>query len=496
MTVYASTIFDGPSTHVGDIDARGINDLDQIVGSYTDKDGRTHGYIFDSNSGTYTTLDDPFGAGGTFASGINERGWVVGSYRDADNLSGHFHGFLYNGRTYTTLDDPLGTGSSYAYGLNGAGLVVGRYVDHTGTHGFLYNPNGGTYTTLDDPLADNDTQAYGINSAGLVVGIYFHDSDTPHGFLYNPNGATYTTLDDPLAANGFDNPFGPSGTLAEGINAAGEIVGYYADSNGDLRGFLYNGGVYTTLDDPGAFDTYALGINKNGHVVGVRLDKFGDRGFLEIPVPNPPPPGGTTADMILRGANGSPSAGQYEIYDIGNNSTLAAYSLAEVGTDWQFAGLGRFFGSDTTDMLLRNGVTGGFEVYDISDNNVTRAAFLGNVGLDWQLGGFGDFNRDDSTDVVLRNSSTGAFQAYDISNNAITSSSSLGAVGLTGRSEASATSTATARATWCCAIPAPGRSWSTTSSTMPLPHRQAWAPSVWIGRSPALAISTATPRPT
>jgi uncharacterized membrane protein len=104
MTVYASTIFDGPSTHVGDIDARGINDLDQIVGSYTDKDGRTHGYIFDSNSGTYTTLDDPFGAGGTFASGINERGWVVGSYRDADNLSGHFHGFLYNGRTYTTLD--------------------------------------------------------------------------------------------------------------------------------------------------------------------------------------------------------------------------------------------------------------------------------------------------------------------------------------------------------------------------------------------------------
>jgi hypothetical protein len=38
MTVYASTIFDGPSTHVGDIDARGINDLDQIVGSYHDKD--------------------------------------------------------------------------------------------------------------------------------------------------------------------------------------------------------------------------------------------------------------------------------------------------------------------------------------------------------------------------------------------------------------------------------------------------------------------------
>src|SRR5438445_424812 len=138
MTVYTSTAFDGPSTHVGDIEARGINDTDQIVGWYRDKDGRDHGYIFDANSGTYTTLDDPL-----------------------------------------------------------------------------------------------------------------------HEYLYNPNGGTYTTLDDPLAANGFDNPFAASGTVAEGINAAGQIVGYYADSNDDYHGFLYNGGIYTTLDDPQAFDTYA-----------------------------------------------------------------------------------------------------------------------------------------------------------------------------------------------------------------------------------------------
>jgi hypothetical protein len=56
---------------------------------------------------------------------------------------------------------------------------------------------------------------------------------------------------------------------------------------------------------------------------------------------------------------------------------------------WQFSGLGRFFGSDTTDMLLRNSSTGGFEVYDIANNNITGAAFLGTVGLNWQLAGFG-----------------------------------------------------------------------------------------------------------
>ena len=353
MPVYHFTTIDDPSASGAQTFASGINDTDQIVGWYFDKDVRSHGYIFDANSDTYTTLDDPFGAGGTFAGGINDRGLVVGSYLDADNFSGHYHGFLYDGRIYTTLDDPFGTFGTYAYGINGAGLVVGRYIDHTGTHGFVYNPNGGIYTTLDDPLADNGTQAYGINSSGLIVGTYLV-SDTPHGFLYNPNGGTYTTLDDPLAANEFDRPFGPTGTVAEGIDGAGPIVGYYADNNGDEHGFLYNGGIYTTLDGPEAFDTTAFGINKNGHVVGGRLDKFGDHGFLEIPGPNPPPPAATTADLTLRGSDSSPSAGQYEIYDISNNAILTSYPLGQVGTNWQFAGLGTFFGSDPGDMLLRN----------------------------------------------------------------------------------------------------------------------------------------------
>src|SRR2546430_10194338 len=87
---------------------------------------------------------------------------------------------------------------------------------------------------------------------------------------------------------------------------------------------------------------------------------------------NPPPPAPTTADMILRhGADG-----QYEIYDIGNNSILAGYLLGQVGTEWRFNGLGGFNGSDTTDMMLRNGNSGAFEVYDISHTNLTNAAAL------------------------------------------------------------------------------------------------------------------------
>ena len=134
--------------------------------------------------------------------------------------------------------------------------------------------------------------------------------------------------------------------------------------------------------------------------------------------------------MILRASNTSPIAGQYEIYDIGNNAILAASVLGQVGTDFQFAGLGSFFGSDTTDMLLRSTSTGVFEVYDISNNNITNAAALGTVGLDFQVSGFGDFNRDGSTDMILRNRNTGQYELYDIVNNQITSASNLGTVGL------------------------------------------------------------------
>jgi hypothetical protein len=146
---------------------------------------------------------------------------------------------------------------------------------------------------------------------------------------------------------------------------------------------------------------------------------------------NPPLAAGTTTDMILRGANTSPTvAGQYEIYDIGNNSILAAYSLGEVGTNWAFVTLGRFSGNDTTDMLLRDTNTGAFEVYDISNNNITSAAALGTVGLNWQVAGFADFNRDGMTDMMLRNSITGTFEIYNISNNMITNAAAGATVGL------------------------------------------------------------------
>src|SRR5262249_61497750 len=103
------------------------------------------------------------------------------------------------------------------------------------------------------------------------------------------------------------------------------------------------------------------------------------------PLPPLPPPGGTTADLILRRGDGT-----YQIYDIGNNAIVASYQLAQVGTDWTFVTLGGFSGGDTSDMLLRNSQTGGFQGYDIG-NDINRGALPGTPRLGWQGPGSGNF---------------------------------------------------------------------------------------------------------
>jgi len=68
----------------------------------------------------------------------------------------------------------------------------------------------------------------------------------------------------------------------------------------------------------------------------------------------------------------------------------------------QVAGLGGFYGTDTSDMMLRDSNNGAFEVYDISNNTTTSAASLGAVGLEWQVSGFGDLSsRAGETDMLM-----------------------------------------------------------------------------------------------
>ena len=163
--------------------------------------------------------------------------------------------------------------------LNNAGQISGTYVDASGiTHGFLYS--GSTYTTIDDPLAGTfGTAVRAINDTGQIVGYYITNGTITdgHSFLYR--GSTYTALDIPGARDG-------SATFAFGLNNAGNVVGYYVNSQQDSYGFLYTGGTYTTLADPSAYaggiSTHAFSINNAGQIVGDYQDLAGP--FPRLPL--------------------------------------------------------------------------------------------------------------------------------------------------------------------------------------------------------------------
>ena len=59
--------------------ALGINNHDEVVGSYTDGKGNTHGFRY--RDGQYTAIDVPGGMN-TVINGVNDDGWVVGFFVD------------------------------------------------------------------------------------------------------------------------------------------------------------------------------------------------------------------------------------------------------------------------------------------------------------------------------------------------------------------------------------------------------------------------------
>ena len=240
---------------------------------------------------TYIPIIYP-GAVVTEAHGINAFGQIVGSWTDA---SGNTHGFLYNAGIYTSFDFP-GSSQTTPYGINNAGDIVG---DHDASVGFLLK--GGVFSTLPsangwdvnnfDFIAtgagylDSSLEAHGINVPGSVYTLSrgindaiqitgaWADGSRTHGFVFTGTG--YTNLDVP----------GQADTWGNGINTAGEVVGYYYDTLSVQHGFLWDGVAFTQFDYPGSTnETYAYRINDFSQIVGrTYVPGSGYIGFLRLP---------------------------------------------------------------------------------------------------------------------------------------------------------------------------------------------------------------------
>jgi probable HAF family extracellular repeat protein len=230
-------------------EAFGINDSGDIVGSYRDNMGMTHGFLY--SNGKFTTLDFP-GASVTVAYDINNLGTIVG-YADG-------RGFLYANGSFTTIP-----GFSAIYGINDNGDMVGD-------DGVIYV--GGTLTKVNVPgiPSPNVLEARGINNAGIIVGLYQGNDTALHGFMATPASTPFATFTATLELKfgpRIDDAFDLKSSFTLGT-ASSRINPPIEDVTLTLTGGT---GAFTATIPVGSFTKDKKGrFTFTGQVDGVKLD--------------------------------------------------------------------------------------------------------------------------------------------------------------------------------------------------------------------------------
>jgi len=253
---YSAFDFPGAAT----TNPSGINDAGDVAGSYTDNEGRTHGFV--RHGETFTSIDFP-GASFTNARGVSASGEVVGMYRMPGEPNDHQHGYRFtrNGQ-FSKIDFP-GHISTHPVRLLPNGTIVGCYHDTAGMdsmHGMVYAR--GAFSGFERAM----TMHEGMTPDGrTLVGYHNTMTDMQHAHGYVLEDGKFTSFDVP----------GSVSTLALDVNGAGIIVGTFDAPAGTSHGFLREGSHYETFDAPGAKITRASGINALGTIVGSFVDAVG-----------------------------------------------------------------------------------------------------------------------------------------------------------------------------------------------------------------------------
>jgi len=236
-----------------------------ISGVYVSQDRRTHGFVLDR--GEFTSIDFP-GAIFTSAQGINPAGDVVGLYELPTDVD--FRGYLYSQGNYFPIEIP-GALNVRPFGINPQGDVVGGYVGaDRRSHGFLMRQ--GELISLDPPGSLN-AALLDISPRGDVLGRYQQPAGVFHTFMFADG--EFASFDVPGALSN-----GGMGARAS-VNPQGEVVSSYTGTDGRIRGVLFDADGPKTIDFPNTQFVIATGLNARGEIVGWYRDLAGrDHGFL------------------------------------------------------------------------------------------------------------------------------------------------------------------------------------------------------------------------
>ncbi len=212
----------------------GINDQLQIVGTMSRLSPSViRGFIFDRGVVRDLGSIDNLTTTPARAWGINNFGQAVGVSRNSNGVS---HATLWNNGTATDLGSLGGpTAFSEAFRINEAGQAVGRSTVTAGVVGqnaVLWT--NGEIRDLGRLPGLNFGRANDINNSGTIVGTSSQfEGFSGRAVIWRPGETTPTDLNTLLPPNSDWTLL----TSAEGINSAGQIVGF-GTINGRTRAFV------------------------------------------------------------------------------------------------------------------------------------------------------------------------------------------------------------------------------------------------------------------
>lgn len=157
----------------------------------------------------------------------------------------------------TPIQVPGSANWTTAFGVNDLSQVVGAYQTADGkTRGYVYN--GSSFETFNVPGDGGYTVPYSINNAGAIAGIF---GQSQLGFIYE--GGVFRTVQPPGI---------PQVNMLT-INNHGDVAGWW-DTAGVVKGFIQTAsGNLTTLDPSPFIRMYVAGLNDNGEISG-RFDQM------------------------------------------------------------------------------------------------------------------------------------------------------------------------------------------------------------------------------
>lgn len=257
-----------------------INDAGEIVGASQNTGGPSAPAYWSSYTASATILSTPSGA-----SGIGE------AYSISQKLTGMSTGYIAgrvlpggfkpkeqpafwstSSSTVTLLTISTSSGLSEvsaAYGVNTTGNVGGT-VFEAATTGHYWSISSFSTPVRTEPAPEPKTSAvFGINENDIMVGHYW--DNTPN---IDIRPAIFTTSSQTTIINAYGSAYdinnNPSGY---------QVVGYFADTSvGADRAFIWDSSTSTTTTLPpvsGYVHSGAYGVNDAGDVVGYSADSFG-----------------------------------------------------------------------------------------------------------------------------------------------------------------------------------------------------------------------------